>query len=113
MTENTEITVSRNEDKERYEIHVDGIVAGYTEFVADRHGRVVFPHTEIDHAFAGRGLGTILVGRAMADMAERGETVVPVCPFVVKYLRKHEVPGLDVYWRPTAVETGSDTIEQE
>ena len=30
---------------------------------------------------------------------------MPVCPFVVKYLQKHEVPGLEVRWRPCDVET--------
>lgn len=112
MTDDAEITVTRNDEKGRYEIHLDDTIAGFTQFLPDRHGRTVFPHTEIDHAFAGRGLAGILVGQALADVATRGETVVPACPFVVKYLHTHEVEGLDVYWRPTADETGSDAIER-
>jgi len=112
VTDDAEITVTRNDEKGRYEIHLDETIAGFTEFLPDRHGRLVFPHTELAHAFAGRGLATILVGRALADVATRGETGVPVCPFVVKYLHTHEVEGLDVYWRPTADETGSDAIER-
>ena len=100
-----EVRIVRNDDKHRYEVIVDDTVAGSTEFEADAEGRLVFPHTEIDPAFGGRGLGSTLVGGAMADVAARGEAVVPVCPFVVKYLQKHEVPGLEVRWRPCDVET--------
>ena len=111
MTDADEITVTRNDEAGRYEIQVDDTVAGFTEFRIDREGRLVFPHTSIDPAFAGQGLGSILVSRALADVASRGETVVPVCPFVVKYLRSHAVEGLDVHWRPTADEAGSARID--
>lgn len=102
MSENVQVV--RDDAAERYEIRVDGTVAGFTEFAPDARGRLVFPHTEIDPAFGGRGLGSQLVGGALADAAARGETVVPVCPFVVSYLKKHEVPGLDIHWRPRDVE---------
>lgn len=98
MSDDVEITVARNDDRGRYEIRLGDTVAGFTLFQADAQGRLVFPHTEIDPAFSGRGLGGILIGEAMADVAARGETVVPVCSFVVKYLRGTEVPGLTVDW---------------
>jgi len=82
----------------RYEVNVDGQLAGFTMFHADAQGRLVFPHTVVDVAFGGRGLGRVLVSQAMADVASRGETVVPLCPFVAKYLRSTEVPGLQIAW---------------
>lgn len=94
------VTVTRDDAGGRYEIRVDGVPAGFTEFRPDAQGRLVFPHTAIDPAFGGRGLGGELVGAAMADAAARGETVRPVCPFVARYLRGHEVPGLNVDWPP-------------
>lgn len=94
-------TVIRNAEKSRYEIHLGDVLAGFAEFEPDDHGRLVFPHTEIDPAFGGRGLGTTLVAEAMADAAERGDIVVPVCPFVVRYLEGTDVPGLAVVWRAT------------
>lgn len=104
-------TVVRNDAKNRYEILLEGTVAGFTQFRVDDHDRFVFPHTEIDPAFAGRGLGGTLISEAMADVAARGETVVPECSFVVKYLRENDVPGLDVYWRPTADDQGSERVD--
>ncbi|GAB3603107.1 GNAT family N-acetyltransferase [Microbacterium aureliae] len=91
-------TVSRDEAQHRYEIHVDDVLAGFTTFRTDSRGRVLFPHTEVDPAFKGRGLATILVAEAMADSARRGDTIVPHCPFVSKYLRENPVDGLSVDW---------------
>lgn len=93
MTDTTSTTVIRNDDESRYEIHVGDVVAGWTEFRVNGD-KLVFPHTLVDPAFSGRGLASMLVGQAMADVAARGETVVPLCPFVVKYLDTHDVPGL-------------------
>ncbi|MDF2492323.1 MAG: family N-acetyltransferase [Microbacterium sp.] len=95
------IRVLRNDEAGRYEIRVDDEVAGFTQFRADREGRLIFPHTEVDPAYAGQGLAGRLVGEAMADVAGRGETVVPRCPFVAKYLRGHDVDGLVIAWPPS------------
>lgn len=93
-----QITVTRNDEDTRYEVHVGDVLAGFTVFRVDSRGRLNFPHTEVDPAFRGRGLAQTLVAEAMADTARRGETVVPHCPTVVKYLRENEVPGLHIEW---------------
>ena len=49
-------------------------------------------------AAAEGGVAQQLVAGAMADVAQRGETVIPHCPVVSGYLRKNEVPGLDIIW---------------
>lgn len=90
--------VTRNDETHRYEVRVGDELAGFTEFSPDARGRVRFPHTEVDPAFRGRGLAQLVVAEAMADEARRGETVVPLCPVVVKYLRENEVPGLHIEW---------------
>ncbi|WP_461472215.1 GNAT family N-acetyltransferase [Microbacterium sp. HJ5] len=95
-----EITVVRNDEDRRYEVHVGDVLAGFTQFRVDRRGRYLYPHTEVDPAFRGRGLAQRVVADAMTDAAARGETVVPHCPVVAKYLRDNEVPGLAVEWPP-------------
>jgi predicted GNAT family acetyltransferase len=81
----------------RYEIVEDGVVAGFAEYMEVRGGRIVFTHTEIDPAFEGRGLGSMLIGFALEDARDREQQIVPICPFVAKYVHKHPefVPFLD------------------
>ncbi|ALJ22246.1 GNAT family N-acetyltransferase [Microbacterium sp. No. 7] len=97
-------TVTRNDEKSRYEVHVGDTLAGFTTFQPDEQGRFVYAHTEVDPAFSGQGLGGILVGQALTDAASRGETVVPVCPFVVKYAQRGNVPGLEIHWPAGSVD---------
>ncbi|MGC5172310.1 GNAT family N-acetyltransferase [Micromonospora sp. DT81.3] len=97
-TADAQKTVTRNEESGRYEIRVEGAIAGFAEIEPDGSGRVVFPHTEIDPAYKGLGLGAILVREALSDAARRGETIVPLCSFVRKYLRENDVPGAVIDW---------------
>lgn len=46
-------------------------------------------HTDIDPGYEGRGLGSKLVAGALDDLRRRGLGVVPLCPFVAAYLRRH------------------------
>ncbi|MFF3916819.1 GNAT family N-acetyltransferase [Streptomyces sp. NPDC001852] len=82
-------TVEHNDAMHRYEILVDGERAGLTAY-RDRGEQRVFYHTEVDDAFAGRGLASRLVKEALTDVRESGKRVVPVCPYVAKFLNKHE-----------------------
>jgi len=82
-------TVERNDAKNRYEILVDGKRAGLTAY-RDRGEQRVFYHTVVDEAFAGRGLGSQLVQEALTDVRGSGKRIVPVCPYVAKFLTKHD-----------------------
>ena len=71
-----------------YEITVDGQHAGLAAF-EERPGVEVFTHTEIDHAFEGKGLASQLVRAALDDVRSRGLRVVPVCPFTKAWIERH------------------------
>jgi predicted GNAT family acetyltransferase len=81
--------VERNDDRNRYEILVDGKRAGLTAY-RDRGDQRVFFHTEIDDAYAGQGLAGQLVQHALTDVRALGKRIVPVCPYVAKFLKKHD-----------------------
>ncbi|MFE9689144.1 GNAT family N-acetyltransferase [Micromonospora sp. NPDC005806] len=81
--------VERFDAKHRYEILVDGKRAGLTEY-RDRGQQRVFFHTEVDDAFAGQGLAAHLVQEALTDVRASGKRIVPVCPYVAKFLKKHD-----------------------
>jgi predicted GNAT family acetyltransferase len=83
-----DIHIEDNRGARRYEISVDGTVAGFAEY-DERDERVVFTHTEIDDAYEGQGLGGRLVAYALDDVRRRGLSVVPRCPFVRTYIAEH------------------------
>jgi uncharacterized protein len=72
----------------RYELWLGATRAGLIQYLAES-GTVLLVHTEIDPAFAGQGLGEQLVAGALADLRARGLKLVPLCPFVRAYLRRH------------------------
>ncbi|MEU2338139.1 GNAT family N-acetyltransferase [Streptomyces sp. NPDC006654] len=82
-------TVERADDRHRYEILVGGRLAGLTAY-RDHGEQRVFYHTEVDDAFAGQGLAARLVQEALTDVRRSGMRIVPVCPYVAKFLEKHE-----------------------
>jgi hypothetical protein len=75
-------------DHDRYVIEVDGDLAGFTEYKITGD-RFVFPHTEIADKYARRGLASHLIREALDDVRARGGTIVPICPYVVAWIRAH------------------------
>jgi predicted GNAT family acetyltransferase len=75
-------------DRSRFEIIVDGKLAGFSEY-RSRPGHIVFTHTEVGDAYQGRSLAAKLV-RAALDRARRLDLeVTPLCPYVAGYIRRH------------------------
>ncbi len=75
-------------DDHRYEIRLDGQLAGYAIYHR-RGGRAYFVHTEIDPAFEGKGLGSALARGALDAEQALDERVVPLCPFIRSYIDRH------------------------
>ena len=81
-----EATVSAAEGN--YTIPVAGETVGRAA-VADRDNQRIFYHTEVEERFGGRGLATILVAEALEATRADGKRVVPVCPMVAAFIKKH------------------------
>ncbi len=88
--------------RERYEVTVDGELAGFAEYAETAADRIEFTHTEIAPRFGRQGLGTRLIADALADARARERAIVPLCPFVAAYVRDHPeyLPFLDARVRP-------------
>jgi predicted GNAT family acetyltransferase len=80
--------IRRNDQQGRYELMIDGHLVGVADFVLDG-STVVLPHTEIDPAKRGQGLGGILVKGALDDIRARGGVVIPSCWYVRQYIDEH------------------------
>jgi predicted GNAT family acetyltransferase len=81
-------TVSDAPERSRFEISVDGALAGFAVYRL-APGRITFVHTEIDDAYAGRGLGGKLARAALDEVRGRGLAVKPDCPFIAGWIAKH------------------------
>jgi predicted GNAT family acetyltransferase len=85
----TDISVADNPDQHRYEATVDGVVAGFAQYKV-KDGHVVFTHTEVDPAFEGQGVGSVLAREALDDVRAKGEyDVVALCPFIAAWIERH------------------------
>ncbi len=72
----------------RYELRLGGEVIGFAAY-RRRDGRIVFTHTEVGQAGEGRGYGSRLAAAALDGAAAEGLEVVPLCPFIARYIEKH------------------------
>ena len=84
----TEPKVVDNPEAGRFELLVDGEVAGFAEYRRTRSS-VAFTHTVIDPAFEGQGFGSALARGALDASREAGSPVLPFCPFIRGYIQRH------------------------
>ncbi len=88
------IQVADHPERGRYEISVDGRLAGVAQYTLEADV-ITLSHTEVDRAFGGRGLGSRLIAEALQDARRLGHRVNPVCPFTARFIRSHpEYQGL-------------------
>jgi predicted GNAT family acetyltransferase len=81
-------TVADQPERSRYEIDVDGQVAGWARY--RWHGdRLVFDHTRILEEYSGQSLGSALASGALDDVRGRGVLIVAECPFIRGFIGKH------------------------
>ena len=78
--------------RHRFEVRVDGEVAGFAEYVV-KGGRYFFVHTEIARGHEGLGLGSILARGALDEMRRLDAPVVPLCPFIAGWIERHPEYG--------------------
>ena len=87
--------VRDNPQESRYELLVDGQLAGVARYRLDGE-RITMYHTEIEREYEGRGLGAELARSALDDVRRRGLGLVPRCPFIAAFIRRHPDDYLDL-----------------
>jgi uncharacterized protein len=81
------VTVADNPAQNRYEARVGGHLAVVT--YALESGRIIFLHTEVPPELEGHGIAGVMVRFALEDARARGLAVIPRCPYVRAYIRRH------------------------
>lgn len=87
--------VRDNPQESRYELLVDERLAGVARYRLDGE-RITMYHTEVEREYEGRGLGAELARDALDDVRRRGLVLVPRCPFIAAYVRRHPDEYLDL-----------------
>lgn len=74
--------------KGRYVIGSDGLEAKMTYSKAGA-ARLIIDHAGVPQALSGRGLGGLLVRRAVEDARRESGKIIPLRPFAKAYAEKH------------------------
>jgi len=91
------VVIERHDERLRYDMTVDGQRAAVSQFRLEP-GTIVFTHTIVRPEFEGKGLGSRLAKFVLDDAVARGERIVPECPFIAAYLRRHPGYEASVDW---------------
>ena len=82
----TAVTVADAPQESRYEAHAGEELVGVAMYEL-RPGVIEFIHTEVLQQ--GLGVGGTLARGALDDSRARGLRVVPTCPFIAAWIRRH------------------------
>jgi predicted GNAT family acetyltransferase len=75
-------------EQSRFELLVDGQVAGFADYRL-LPTKIVIKHTEVQPEHSGKGLAGRLVKYALEASRDAGLQVVPLCPYVASYIERH------------------------
>lgn len=82
-------TVTHDPARSRYVLTIDGEERGELNYIATE-STIDIPHTVVDPALRGSGLGAKLVKESLDDIRDTTTLrVIPTCPFVAKWLLKN------------------------
>jgi predicted GNAT family acetyltransferase len=73
----------------RYELHVGDELAGFVDYQLEGDGAISLVHTEIEPAFQHAHLATHLARFSLDDARQRGLAVLPYCPYIGSWIKKH------------------------
>ena len=76
-----------NPSTHRFEMEVEGHIAFIDyKLTADK---LFLIHTEVPKELEGRGIARAIVEKAFQFAKDKGYKVVPICPYIQSYLKKH------------------------
>ena len=82
------LEITNNQTANRYEARVQDELV-----VLEYHSSsnvLILNHTEVPQHLEGRGVGSFLIKFVLDDARANQFSVVPMCPFVAAYIRRHQ-----------------------
>ncbi|MCO6487760.1 MAG: N-acetyltransferase [Phaeodactylibacter sp.] len=81
------VKVVHNQNKRRFELTVNGQTAVMEYMVPG--DKIIFTHTEVPIGLEANGIAGLLAKTALEWAREQGLKVMPLCPYVAGYIRRH------------------------
>jgi predicted GNAT family acetyltransferase len=87
--DNIELINNTQGSKKKFELSINNHVA-FIEYILAKDNKIYLTHTEVPSALGGKGVGSALVKKVLNYIRNKGYTLIPLCPFVAAYLKKHQ-----------------------
>lgn len=81
--------VTNNKRERRFEMPLEGGASAFIQYEEAGEGVLALAHTEVPEEYEGQGIGSALVKGAFEILRAEGLKIVPTCPFVAAYVRRH------------------------
>jgi uncharacterized protein len=82
-----DVQVTDNTQAHRFEVNLEGHTA-FAEYRL-KPGHIVLPHTVVPPEFEGKGVASALARHAFGYARDHGLKVIPTCPFMSAWVKKH------------------------
>jgi predicted GNAT family acetyltransferase len=83
----SDLEVRHNSEHDRFESDVDGGMA-FVAYIIDGN-EITFTHTKVPKEAEGKGIAGKLVAAALAYAREAKLRVIPKCPYVASWMKRH------------------------
>lgn len=80
--------IRNNTEENRFEYQVDDHTA-VADYILTKDNRIVLTHTEVPKSMEGQGIGSKLAKTAFEYAKENELKVMPLCPFMASFVRRH------------------------
>jgi uncharacterized protein len=84
----SDLEVINNKNENRFETRVQDELA-VLEYHASSNV-MILNHTEVPQHLEGKGVGSFLIKFVLDQARENQYSIVPMCPFVAAYIRRHQ-----------------------
>ncbi|WP_299215792.1 GNAT family N-acetyltransferase [uncultured Aquimarina sp.] len=83
-----ELINNTDRPKKRFELQVENEII-FIEYILTNDNSIYLTHTEVPTLMEGKGLGSTIVKKTLNYIQEKEYKMIPLCPFVAAYLKKH------------------------
>ncbi|MEM7486749.1 MAG: GNAT family N-acetyltransferase [Bacteroidota bacterium] len=76
-----------NEEAKQFQFKIDDAMAKI-EYIKAKE-KIYLTHTEVPRNYEGKGVGSELIKQTLEHIKAKDLTLVPLCPFVAMYIKRH------------------------